>query len=275
MLNQNFAIPFVRSIMTACIMCALLLLGLSGAHGADKKGGSQAKSSTLSAQSKHSLELNEQGVAAVQRRDYASAESLFRRALDTDDHNITAVFNLAGVYITNKKESQAIPLLTKYSQLFPKDAGLMARLGDAYFSSQNPKNAITSYEKALALDGSYPGVAARLGTLYALQNKLAKAATMYERAVKENPRDANALQNLSNLYLGLGKPQQAITTAKKALQISSTAEAYVTLGNAYQELKDDRNALISFQRAKELGHKDPALSKVIESLEERTTKGTT
>jgi len=275
MLRQSSVNLIVRSIMAACTACSLLVCGSGQAHGADKKVGGAATSTTLSAQSKRSLELNEQGVAAVQRRDYVNAESLFRRALDTDDHNITAVFNLAGVYITNKKESQAIPLLTKYAQLFPKDAGLMARLGDAYFSSQDPKNAIASYEKALSLDGSYPGVAARLGTLYALQNKLDKAARMYERAVKENPRDANALQNLSNLYLGLGKPQQAIMTAKKALQISSSAEAYVTLGNSYQELKDDRNALIAFQRAKELGHKDPALGKIIQDLEERTSKSTT
>jgi tetratricopeptide (TPR) repeat protein len=223
-------------------------------------------------QVQRSLELNEQGVAAIKARNFTMAEELFNKALEVDNKNITAVFNLAGMYITNKKDSQAVALLEKYTLAYPKDAGLMARLGDAYFSSQNAKQAIVSYEKALKLDPNYPTIPARLGTLYSMTNKISKAAEMYERATKQNPKDHQSLQNLSSLYLALGKPQQAISTAKKALQLSASAELYVTLGNAYQGLKDDRNALMSYQRAKELGYKDPAINKVIDDLARATSE---
>lgn len=263
-----------------CLATLCSPLAVPPAHAADKKPSATESSKkptkpTFSPEAQRSLELNEQGVAAIKARNFDQAESLFKRALETDSRNITAVFNLAGMYITNKKESQAISLLTKYAEEFPKDAGLHARLGDAYFSSQNPKAAIASYEKALALDPSYASLPVKLGTLYVLQNNLPKAASMYERAVKANPRDSQSLQNLSSIYLGLGKPQMAVTTAKKALQVASTPEAYVALGNAYQEMKDDKNALIAFQRAKDLGFKDPELTKVIESLRSKGAKETT
>jgi tetratricopeptide (TPR) repeat protein len=230
------------------------------------------KAKQMPIQVQRSLELNEQGVAAIKARNFTMAEELFNKALEVDNKNITAVFNLAGMYITNKKDSQAVALLEKYTLAYPKDAGLMARLGDAYFSSQNAKQAIVSYEKALKLDPNYPTIPARLGTLYSMTNKISKAAEMYERATKQNPKDHQSLQNLSSLYLALGKPQQAISTAKKALQLSASAELYVTLGNAYQGLKDDRNALMSYQRAKELGYKDPAINKVIDDLARATSE---
>jgi tetratricopeptide (TPR) repeat protein len=223
-------------------------------------------------QVQRSLELNEQGVVAIKARNFTQAEELFTKAIEVDSKNLTAVFNLAGMYITNKKDSMAVALLEKYTLSYPKDAGLMARLGDAYFSSQNAKQAIVAYEKALKLDPKYPTIPARLGTLYSMTNKIAKAAEMYELAIKNNPKDLQSLQNLSSLYLALEKPQQAIATAKRALQISPSAETYVTLGNAYQGLKDDRNALIAYQRAKDLGYKDPAINKVINDLAKVTSE---
>jgi tetratricopeptide (TPR) repeat protein len=99
-----------------------------------------------------------------------------------------------------------------------------------------------------------------------MTNNLSKAASFYEQAIKLDPKDSQSLRNLSSIYLALKKPQQAVSTAKRALQIAPSPELYVTMGNAYQDLNDPRNALVSFQRAQELGYKDPELAKVIERL---------
>lgn len=224
------------------------------------------KAPALSLQAQRSLELNERGVSAIKAREFDRAEQLFQQALEVDSKNITAVFNLAGMYITNKKDNQAVALLERYTGLFPKDAGMQARLGDAYFSSQNPKKAVAAYEKALQLDPKYPTVPARLGSLYTMSNKLDKAAVMYERAIKQNPKDVQSIRNLSSIYLALGKPKDSVAMAKRAIQLSPSAEMYVTLGNAYQQLRDNGNALNAFQRAKEMGYKDPELAKVIQNL---------
>jgi tetratricopeptide (TPR) repeat protein len=269
-LNTNLiALKFCVALST-WLACAPVF-SPSLAHGQQKPTTSK-QAQALSAQAQRSLELNEQGVAAIRAKDFTRAEKLFSEALSVDSKNITAVFNLSGMYVTNKKEGQAVSLLQKYTREFPKDAGLHARLGDAYFGSQDPKNAIASYEKALQLDPKNPLIPVRLATLYAMNKKIDKAAEMYEQALKHNPRDAQSLQNLSSIYLALNKPQQAIATAKKALQVAATPELYVTLGNAYQDLSDPRNALISFQRAQELGYKDPNLAKVIENLARVTSE---
>lgn len=273
--------PYRTVALLALAAHAALTIGLvvlflcTSPHNALAQSNPAASNAKIAPQVQRSLELNERGALAVRAREFSQAEELFTKALEVDSRNITAVFNLAGMYITNKKEAAALTLLTKYSAEFPKDAGLRARLGDALFGSQQPNKAVESYEAALRIDPKYPGVPAKLATLYAMQNKIDKAAVMYERAVKANPKDVQSLKNLSSIYLGLGKPQQAVSTAKKALQLSASADVYITLGNAYQELRDDKNALNAFQRAKQLGYKDPNLAKVIEGLTEKTKKGMT
>lgn len=217
--------------------------------------------------SQHSLRLNEQGAQAVKERRFKDAEQLFKKSLERDVSNITAVVNLAGMYITNKKESLAISLLSEYTKKSPKDAYLQARLGDAFFAAKKSSQAISAYEKALSLDPSLVPPLVRLASLYTMSNKLEQARDMYIRAVTANPQDARSLNNLSSLYLGLGDPKSAISTAKKALRVSSTSETYITLGNAYQRVGDHRNALHSFKRARQMGSKEPKLTAVIQELE--------
>ncbi len=213
-----------------------------------------------------SLELNEKGIAAIKAKDFQSAEKLFKQALATDNKNITAAFNLAGVLLTNKKGQEAVELLTQYTNAWKSDAGLFARLGDAQFSQKNVPEAAKAYEKALEIDRGYPGVAGKLGTVYGLLNRSQDSEKMLLLAIEQNPRDGRSMANLSSIFLANGDPQKAIATAKRALQIKATSEIYVTLGTAYEILKDNKNALISFQRAVDLGDKRELLITKIEEL---------
>lgn len=213
-----------------------------------------------------SLELNEKGVAAVQSNDFAQAEALFRKAIASDPHNLTAVFNLSGVYLNNKRQKEALALLDSYIKNYEKDAGLYARRGDVYFSVKEVPAATRDYEKALKLDPQYPGVAAKLSTLYVLNKRLKDAEKLLLTAVEQDPKNGQLLQNLSSLFLTNGKPNEAISTAKRALQVASSSEIYITLGNAYEALGDAKNSLISFQRASDLGDTRKELKEKIDQL---------
>jgi tetratricopeptide (TPR) repeat protein len=114
------------------------------------------------------LKLNEQGVQAMSLKNFQVAEELFAKAYQLDRDNITIAFNLAGAYITNKKEHAAIPLLTELTKNYSSDVGLFTRLGDAYFSNKQPKEAISSYERGYTIDPRYPALARKLGNLSAL-----------------------------------------------------------------------------------------------------------
>lgn len=231
-----------------------------------KKAGDSLKEGALSANAQRSLELNEQGAAALRGKDFNRAELLFKQALSADSKNLTAAYNLAGVYITNKNEKEAVSLLRNYTTLYPDDAGLLVRFGDALFGNQEVKEAVKEYKRALEKDPTYPGIAAKLGTLLSLQGDLPQAAAMYETALKINPKDPQVLSNLSSLYVGLSRPKEAVATAKAALQLAPSRDLYVTLGNAYLDLKENENALHAFERAASIGTQNPELLKQIDDL---------
>jgi len=224
------------------------------------------------AQDQTSIDLNEQGVAAVNKQNFESAERYFQRALAADDGNITAVYNLAGMYLTNRKHEEALELLKLYVARVPHDAGLHVRLGDAYFASRNLPDALEHYENGAERDDTFPGVHEKLGTIYALMQRLDEAEAALLRATQNDPQNGNILSNLSSVFLGNDKPQKAISTARRALQIQPTADIYVTLGTAYEILEDYPNSLIAFQRAVDLGDDRPELKKKIKALEDVTSK---
>ena len=230
------------------------------------KSTDKGKPSGASPVNQKSLQANEQGVAAVKAKDFVKAEQLFRQALAADAYNLTAVFNLAGMYVTNKKNEAALTLLESYVQKTPNDAGLFARLGDVYFASQRPADAVRSYEKTLSLDPQYPRVRLRLATVYALVNRLPDAERTLLEAVKEEPNNPEIYANLSALQLANGKSQDAIGTAKKGLQLRVSPDLYITLGTAYETSGNAKNALIAYQRARDLGDNRPELTTKIEAL---------
>ncbi len=223
----------------------------------------------LQAQNPKSLELNEQGVSALQKSDYEKAESLLRQALILDEGNLSAAYNLAGLYLGTKREQQAIALLRDYQEKGVDDLPMLARLGDAYFGSKQLDLAAKSYEKVLSKEPKYPGVAARLGTVYSLQDRLQEAEKALLQAVEMEPKNGEIVSNLSAIYLANGKAEKAISAAKRALAIEAKKETYITLGMAYENLKDYDNSLIAFQRAADLGDDNEALEEKIEEIEEK------
>ncbi len=204
-----------------------------------------------------SAEANEKGIAAVKRKDFQSAEDLFREAVTADPSNLTAVYNLAGAYVTNKKDELAIHLLEDTIKKFDKDAGLYVRLADSYFSAKNPAAAVRNYELALKLDPEYPKVAKKLGAAYGLMSRITEAEKMYLRAVEQDSADTESLSNLAAIYLANKKPTDAIRAAKTALQQKVDGDTYITLGSAYEMLNDVQNALIAYEKALTLGSTTP------------------
>jgi len=216
-----------------------------------------------------SLELNEKGAQALQAHDTEQALKLFQQAYDIDNSNLTAAYNLAGAFVASNRESDAITLLNKVVKKYNSDAGLFARLGDVYFSNQDIDNALTAYEKTLALDKAYPNVAAKLGVIYTMKKKYVQAEKMLSSAVSESPEDARTLANYASILLINKKGSDAVGAAKKSLQHKVEATTYVTLGQAYELLKDPSNAIISYEKALALGNMTPDLRERLESLKKK------
>lgn len=265
------SVPFFAVIFLTVISLAVTGGTVASAAPRPAPSASDATSASYTA-APASIELNEKAVLAVNSRDFAEAESLFKKSLAADPKNVTAVVNLAAMYLTNKKNTEAIKLLEEYTVSYPEDASLQARLGDAYFASKRVGDATSAYERALKIDSQYPNVAARLGTLYTLSRKLPDAERLFMLAVEQDPRNGQALASLSSILLANGKPDMAVRMAKRALQINPTKELYITLGSAYEALHDLKNSTIAFERARDLGDTSPELRAKLEELQTAAAK---
>lgn len=252
---------------TALVLLSLAVLRVDAVAAPAPKGEGRA----VPEQAAQSMQLNEKGVAAVKANDFGKAEALFRKALAADRKNLTAVFNLAGVLLNNKRQQEAVTLLSTYINEYDKDPGLYARRADCYFSLKDLESASRDYSKALSLDPEYPSIAGRLATVYLLQKRTSDAERLFLKAVEQDPKNGQLLQNLSSVFLANGKAEQAISTAKRGLQVAPTSELYITLGNAYEAMGDNKNSLISFQRASDLGDSRPELKTKIEELKKASS----
>ena len=264
-------------ISSECFMaCLSLLFLLAQPYGylqaAPHKEDATAVRSEIpsSHQSQKSAQLNEEGAAFAQEAKFKKAEEVLRESVSLDPQNLSAIFNLGSVLIQVGKLKEAIELLETHSQKAETDAGLFARLGDAYFTQKNTQKAQSAYERALELDSSLPKIPARLGTIYSLNNSLDKAIEQYLVAVQQEPENIEYLSNLVNLYLATNEPQKAVSTAKRALQLKPSSQLYASLGAAYELQKEWENSLIAFQRAKDLGEKSADIEEKIKILRKKT-----
>lgn len=225
----------------------------------------------VSKENPRSVAYNEKGAAAAQAQDLAGAIKYFRQALVADSSNLTAVFNLASVYLQKKEIDKSIELLKRYARPEIADAGIYLRLGDAYFSKKDLKQALNAYEKAYSIDPATATLSEKLGSVYTLLDRLNDAEKVLLKAVELDPKDGQILANLSSVFLANGKFSKAISTAKRALQLNVTSDLYVTLGTAYELSNDYKNALIAMQRASDLGDNRSELSDKIEELKKMTS----
>jgi predicted Zn-dependent protease len=214
-----------------------------------------------------SLELNEAGAKAVQAQKFVEGELLFKRALDIDPTNLTAVTNLALTYLQNRKTQQAVDLLIQYIPRSPDDVGLIVRLGDAYFAQKKIQKAKDTYLIGYKKAPRFPGLAAKLGSISVASRDLKGAEKYLTEAVALEPKNSTLVANLSSLLLANGKPKDAVAYAKRGVQIASSAEMYSILGSGYELLKDPQNALIAYRRAKDLGDSTKELQTKINALE--------
>lgn len=275
--NLNLLFPvtlsdnrFAKSLIALSAAFFALMLIVSQAIAAPAPSRPSSQKPMASEETQASFALNEQGIAALQREDLKNAEMSFRSALAKDPGNVTAAFNLAGLLVNNKQLKDAIEILSRYAAENPTDAGLLSRLGDAYFADKQVDQALSAYNKALSANPDYPRIYSKLATIYGLMNQPLKAEEMLLQAVEKDPKDGQSLASLSAVFLLNGKADKAVSTAKRALQVSPSSEIYITLGSAYEAQGDLKNSVIAFQRAKDLGDTRAELQDKINQLKTRS-----
>ena len=143
------------------------------------------------------------GWAMFQQGKMRTAERLFRRALEADEENLSALNGLAFCLLNQGNHEQAQPLFEKYLAKEKDSPGPMNGLARCLKASGKVDEAVKLWERMAKL---YPGpnaAAVGLATTYLERKEYAKAAKHYEELVASAPDDANFRRGLESAKKGL------------------------------------------------------------------------
>lgn len=124
--------------------------------------------------------------------------------------------------------------------------------------------AINAYNKALAFDANSLDAKTGLGVAYVsgTQNPM-QGIQLLLGVVKEDPRNVKANMNLGMFSMKSGQFQKAVDRFKTVIEVKPTPEAWFYLGTSYENLGQKPEAIIAYQKSKELAA-DPSLSEFVD-----------
>ena len=224
----------------------------------------------------------EQGMKALDEKQYQSAVDDFLKALEAEPQDYTLHFNLALAYSLQGKDTDAIPQYKKVLELKPDlyqgDLNLAISLlrtkqaaeAIPYLTAavtQKPKEyrpnyylasallatgdfgkAEQAYTAALELDPKSPDAELGLAHALAKQNKLADAAPHFKKAAELNPNYRDDLLELASLYEAQNQAADAIAIYQ---QFPDNPGAQERLGELRLKSGEASDAIAHFQTAVE------------------------
>lgn len=124
--------------------------------------------------------------------------------------------------------------------------------------------AINAYNKALALEPKSLDAQTGLGVAYVTgtQNPM-QGIQLLLSVVKEEPKNLKANMNLGMFSMKSGQFQKAIERFKTVIEVNPTPEAWFYLGTSYENLAMKSEAILAYQKSKELAA-DPSLSNFVD-----------
>jgi tetratricopeptide (TPR) repeat protein len=96
------------------------------------------------------------GVISLRRGELSTAAGLFEKALDLDERDQAALYNLGAVHFNRKDYAAAAAVLEEGASYWPANAGMHALRGAALVEMGRGEEALESLHRALALDPANP-----------------------------------------------------------------------------------------------------------------------
>jgi tetratricopeptide (TPR) repeat protein len=188
------------------------------------------------------------------------AQEQFQQALDLEPNNTGILMGLVRAKIAARELDDAQSMLDKVLAADPQDTGaltlraqtLMGRAEAAGASERRQllNEAVDAYEKARAAQPKNVDVLKGLAQAYVAQQNLEKIIQTYRDIVAVNPRDTYSILILANVLAKTGHEQEAITYYERVIdQRRGYINTYLLLGQLYEQIQRDRDALDLYKRA--------------------------
>ena len=128
--------------------------------------------------------LFQQGQAAEEQNDVATAERLYRRVMKLDPDDAAAPFNLGNVMRASGRIVEAEALYRKSCTADPSFAVAWYNLADVLDEQKRPTEAVDCLERAIKADPTFADAIFNLALLFQRMERHADAATWWKRYLK-------------------------------------------------------------------------------------------
>jgi tetratricopeptide (TPR) repeat protein len=236
-----------------------------------------------------------QAEAAIEKRDYTTAEPLLKGVVEKDPKNYQAWFDLGFLYNAQNKPDDSIAayqqsvtanptvfesnlnlglMLAKYNKPGAEDAlraatrlkpSSHAEEGQArawlalghLLASTKPDEALQAFRQAATLQPKDPEAHLSAGSIFEQQNKFSDAEQEYRQALALDPGSSDALVGLANIYMrGARFPEAEEFLRKVAAQRSNDAVPRIQLARVLAADGKNEDAIAEFQAALKLAPAD-------------------
>ena len=155
-----------------------------------------------------------------QKREYEKAISIIKKTVLTHPHVSSRIYTLYAGFLEQKKDfSEALNVLLKASEVFPKDTEVLFYTGVMYDQLGNTDQTIKWMKNVLSIDANHVEALNHLAFIYAeLNRNLEFAERMVVKALSLSPNDSYILDTAGWVFFKRGKILKALKYLKRAYQ---------------------------------------------------------
>lgn len=176
--------------------------------------------------------------------DLTGAEAEYKKSLELQAKNPSALGALAYLYSTQKRYPEAEAALRKFIEIDPQNAKAHVQLGSVLLESNQNEAAIKELTAASGLAGSDATLLRNVAELYATHSLYPQAAQQYSAVLRLNPKDADAHYGFGVVLMQMRRFDGAQMELQRAVTLQpDIKEAYGDLAVAAAENKDFAGAI--------------------------------
>ncbi len=199
----------------------------------------------------------------------------FKTAIALDPANYNAAMSLTSFYLEvpglmGGSTSSAKKLIRTTEKSNPEVAKLLQAKFDLYdeeFEKASAGALAVNTDNNTTLVKLQRDLLVEIGLTLNREKQFADAEKVLLAVVQHHPDSAPAYLGLGRSLLEQGKPQDALLSLEKSLQINATAAVHYRLGQTWQALGDNKKAVASFEQA--LAFMPPLSAKSREDVEDQ------
>lgn len=181
----------------------------------------------------------------------------FKTAIELDPANYNAAMSLTSFYLEvpglmGGSTSSAKKLIRNAEKSNPQLAKLLQAKFDLYdeeFDKASAGALAVNTDNSPTLAKLQRDLLVEIGLTLNREKQFADAEQVLLAVVQRHPDSAPAYLGLGRALLEQGKPQDALLSLEKSLQINATAAVHYRLGQTWQALGDNKKAVASFEQA--------------------------